>query len=154
MKAAFRFSVGTMSNFTASWRLRPACRAQYGTCVHGTVVSVRLSTLALAISILANTRSIQASRRRSATTLFRRSRQAVGSPRRASRIARKRKALENGVRITISNRISNTFPTNMPIGALGEIRTPDPQIRSLVLYPAELRALGHRTLPPIQAATE
>ena len=26
------------------------------------------------------------------------------------------------------------------IGALGEIRTPDPQIRSLVLYPAELRA--------------
>ena len=28
------------------------------------------------------------------------------------------------------------------IGALGEIRTPDPQIRSLVLYPAELRAHG------------
>ena len=27
------------------------------------------------------------------------------------------------------------------IGAPGEIRTPDPQIRSLVLYPAELRAL-------------
>src|SRR4051794_22304353 len=26
------------------------------------------------------------------------------------------------------------------VGALGEIRTPDPQIRSLVLYPAELRA--------------
>src|SRR5215831_1895289 len=26
------------------------------------------------------------------------------------------------------------------IGALGGIRTPDPQIRSLVLYPAELRA--------------
>jgi hypothetical protein len=26
------------------------------------------------------------------------------------------------------------------IGAPGEIRTPDPQIRSLVLYPAELRA--------------
>ena len=26
-------------------------------------------------------------------------------------------------------------------GALGKIRTPDPQIRSLVLYPAELRAL-------------
>jgi hypothetical protein len=26
------------------------------------------------------------------------------------------------------------------IGALGEIRTPDPQIRSLMLYPAELRA--------------
>ena len=28
----------------------------------------------------------------------------------------------------------------LSIGALGEIRTPDPQIRSLVLYPAELRA--------------
>src|SRR5450755_4511749 len=27
-------------------------------------------------------------------------------------------------------------------GAPGEIRTPDPQIRSLVLYPAELRARG------------
>ena len=31
------------------------------------------------------------------------------------------------------------------IGAPEEIRTPDPQIRSLVLYPAELRArTGHR----------
>jgi hypothetical protein len=29
-------------------------------------------------------------------------------------------------------------------GAPGEIRTPDPQIRSLVLYPAELRALLRR----------
>src|SRR5438874_12562940 len=29
-------------------------------------------------------------------------------------------------------------------GAPEEIRTPDPQIRSLVLYPAELRALAHR----------
>jgi hypothetical protein len=29
-------------------------------------------------------------------------------------------------------------------GALGEIRTPDPQIRSLMLYPAELRALAGR----------
>ena len=28
------------------------------------------------------------------------------------------------------------------IGALGKIRTPDPQIRSLVLYPAELRVLN------------
>jgi hypothetical protein len=28
----------------------------------------------------------------------------------------------------------------MKIGALGRIRTSDPQIRSLVLYPAELRA--------------
>ena len=32
------------------------------------------------------------------------------------------------------------------IGALGEIRTPDPQIRSLVLYPAELRARMRATL--------
>ncbi len=28
----------------------------------------------------------------------------------------------------------------MKIGAPGEIRTPDTQVRSLVLYPAELRA--------------
>jgi hypothetical protein len=39
---------------------------------------------------------------------------------------------------------------NLPIisppydGAPEEIRTPDPQIRSLVLYPAELRALKVR----------
>ena len=32
-------------------------------------------------------------------------------------------------------------------GALGEIRTPDPQIRSLVLYPAELRAHRPRSIP-------
>jgi hypothetical protein len=32
-------------------------------------------------------------------------------------------------------------------GAPEEIRTPDPQIRSLVLYPAELRALGMRLSP-------
>ena len=31
-------------------------------------------------------------------------------------------------------------PWNFENGALGKIRTPDPQIRSLVLYPAELRA--------------
>ena len=30
---------------------------------------------------------------------------------------------------------------NAVAGAPEEIRTPDPQIRSLVLYPAELRAL-------------
>ena len=35
-------------------------------------------------------------------------------------------------------------------GALEEIRTPDPQIRSLMLYPAELRAHanGHRAAEP------
>jgi hypothetical protein len=32
------------------------------------------------------------------------------------------------------------MPNNTVAGAPGEIRTPDPQIRSLVLYPAELRA--------------
>ena len=32
------------------------------------------------------------------------------------------------------------MPNNMVAGAPEEIRTPDPQIRSLVLYPAELRA--------------
>ena len=38
------------------------------------------------------------------------------------------------------------------IGAPEEIRTPDPQIRSLVLYPAELRALapGHNKTPRCQ----
>jgi hypothetical protein len=34
-----------------------------------------------------------------------------------------------------------TAPVGLVIGAPEEIRTPDPQIRSLVLYPAELRAL-------------
>ena len=47
-------------------------------------------------------------------------------------------------------------PTDRPeIGALGGIRTPDPQIRSLVLYPAELRALEELPGPvpdTIQAA--
>src|SRR5262249_58728 len=38
------------------------------------------------------------------------------------------------------------------IGALGEIRTPDPQIRSLVLYPAELRAQAIRTITQDAAA--
>src|SRR5436190_15300811 len=37
------------------------------------------------------------------------------------------------------------FPVFQRGGAPEEIRTPDPQIRSLVLYPAELRALvAHR----------
>jgi hypothetical protein len=34
------------------------------------------------------------------------------------------------------------FPYVRESGAPEEIRTPDPQIRSLVLYPAELRALN------------
>src|SRR5262249_1994496 len=38
-----------------------------------------------------------------------------------------------------------TAQTMLTSGAPEEIRTPDPQIRSLVLYPAELRArLAHR----------
>ena len=32
------------------------------------------------------------------------------------------------------------------LGAPEEIRTPDPQIRSLVLYPAELRARFHEAI--------
>ena len=37
------------------------------------------------------------------------------------------------------------MPDKLLAGAPEEIRTPDPQIRSLVLYPAELRArLAHR----------
>ena len=38
-------------------------------------------------------------------------------------------------------------PHRTPSGAPGEIRTPDPLIRSQMLYPAELRALG-----PVQAS--
>ena len=34
------------------------------------------------------------------------------------------------------------FAVLHPDGAPGKIRTPDPQIRSLVLYPAELPVLG------------
>jgi hypothetical protein len=37
-------------------------------------------------------------------------------------------------------RSGNSSAIKVLRGALGEIRTPDPQIRSLVLYPAELRA--------------
>jgi hypothetical protein len=37
-------------------------------------------------------------------------------------------------------------------GALGEIRTPGPQIRSLMLYPAELRARMTRPAAGIRAA--
>src|SRR5262245_32016712 len=37
-------------------------------------------------------------------------------------------------------RLNHVPPKWMQAGALGGIRTPDPQIRSLVLYPAELRA--------------
>ena len=39
-------------------------------------------------------------------------------------------------------RAAETSHVKLRDGAPGEIRTPDPQIRSLVLYPAELRALG------------
>ena len=35
---------------------------------------------------------------------------------------------------------SDAFESELSAGAPEEIRTPDPQIRSLVLYPAELRA--------------
>ena len=37
-------------------------------------------------------------------------------------------------------------------GAPGGIRTPDPQVRSLVLYPAELPARGGRILPKAHGA--
>jgi hypothetical protein len=36
---------------------------------------------------------------------------------------------------------------NRLAGALGEIRTPDPRIRSPMLYPAELRARAFVRLP-------
>src|SRR5712664_612884 len=35
------------------------------------------------------------------------------------------------------------------LGALGEIRTPDPRIRSPMLYPAELRARAWARLPDL-----
>src|SRR5882672_2952352 len=35
------------------------------------------------------------------------------------------------------------------LGALGEIRTPDPRIRSPMLYPAELRARARARLPDL-----
>jgi hypothetical protein len=38
-------------------------------------------------------------------------------------------------------------------GAPEEIRTPDPQIRSLVLYPAELRALDSAAGKPVRGRT-
>jgi hypothetical protein len=37
--------------------------------------------------------------------------------------------------------------SKLSIGAPEEIRTPDPQIRSLVLYPAELRARRAGSVP-------
>ena len=41
----------------------------------------------------------------------------------------------------VTMRVQNVAPKSLKmLGAPGEIRTPDPQIRSLVLYPAELRA--------------
>src|SRR5262245_38317875 len=41
--------------------------------------------------------------------------------------------------MSATNAKNENFPK---CGAPGEIRTPDPQVRSLVLYPTELRARG------------
>ena len=46
------------------------------------------------------------------------------------------RALEPGCK----NKKANPEAGFLVDGAPGEIRTPDPQVRSLVLYPAELRA--------------
>jgi hypothetical protein len=45
-----------------------------------------------------------------------------------------------GIRMTATRSGSTDPRIDRKNGALEEIRTPDPQIRSLVLYPAELRA--------------
>ena len=52
----------------------------------------------------------------------------------------------NGTRMVLQTKFEKSSVANISIrtkayGAPEEIRTPDPQIRSLVLYPAELRAL-------------
>jgi hypothetical protein len=50
------------------------------------------------------------------------------------------------VKPAFHNKYYNGFTTEvLSAGAPEEIRTPDPQIRSLVLYPAELRALAPET---------
>ena len=46
----------------------------------------------------------------------------------------------------VSGAISSAIERN---GAPGAIRTPDPQIRSLMLYPAELRVRGEAPLRPV-----
>ena len=54
--------------------------------------------------------------------------------------------VRSGRAIRLKNQRFDDFVFNFSkiTGAPEEIRTPDPQIRSLVLYPAELRARGHR----------
>ena len=46
------------------------------------------------------------------------------------------------LRVTVHPKRRSSAKLLRKIGAPGAIRTPDPQIRSLMLYPAELRALG------------
>ena len=53
-----------------------------------------------------------------------------------------------GDKVTLE--LGSTFIFLYGNGAPEEIRTPDPQIRSLVLYPAELRALTLPRAPPAQ----
>jgi len=53
------------------------------------------------------------------------------------------------------NPVANLLGMNEKSGAPGEIRTPDPLVRSQMLYPAELRAREHilaRTAPPCDVA--
>jgi hypothetical protein len=45
----------------------------------------------------------------------------------------------------------NPYKTGLSLGALGEIRTPDPRNRNPMLYPAELRA--HQQIQQLSGST-
>ena len=47
-----------------------------------------------------------------------------------------------GTKLDLWDKLIIGSSENLRIGAPGEIRTPDPLVRSQVLYPAELRALN------------
>ena len=57
----------------------------------------------------------------------------------------KRKKI-GGATVNLSSGTTNLKLVPYKVGAPGEIRTPDHQVRSLVLYPTELRAHKQHTL--------
>jgi hypothetical protein len=58
----------------------------------------------------------------------------------ATRNGGREQRLDAGCKLRCKPTVNQRFPRWLSVGAPEEIRTPDPQIRSLVLYPAELRA--------------
>jgi hypothetical protein len=54
--------------------------------------------------------------------------------------------LLRGQKSTVQKQKPQTEVCGFWFGAPGAIRTPDPQIRSLMLYPAELRAPNKKTI--------